>query len=87
MRSRWKGKFVKDFLYLKLDNKILVTFGSSIITQKFLGFRVLLHLGYKFKSFIIKKKMIGFRFGEFLRTKKGGRQIHLVKNKKEKKKK
>jgi ribosomal protein S19 len=39
---------------------------KKIITSFFLGQNVLVYSGNTFKSFIITKEMVGFRFGDFV---------------------
>lgn len=87
MRSKWKGNFLKKILRIKKDNLQFLAFTSSVINKSFLGFRVLMHLGNKYKSYKITKNMLGFRFGEFLIRKKLGKIIHFSKGKKKKLKK
>lgn len=85
MRSDWKGCYLKSLVIKKLDNKNFVAFSSSVINKSFIGSRVLMHLGNKYKSYKVVKNMIGFRFGEFIVRKKLGKVIHFY-NKKVKKK-
>lgn len=49
------------------------------ITSKYIGKRVFLYNGRKFFSFLIRENMIGFKFCEFVPTKRIGR-IHLKKS-------
>ncbi len=86
MRSSWKGNFIKEFKKLKKGSEDLTNYKSSIITKSFVGIRVLMHLGKEYKTFKVSEKMLGFRFGEFLKTKKEGKDIHKKKKKKKKKK-
>lgn len=50
-----------------------------------LGKRVAVYNGFTFVSFIVKRWMLGKKFGVFARTKKLGRAIHEAKNKGKKK--
>lgn len=49
---------------------------DSIITDFFLGHRVLVYNGRKFQSFVVRPSMIGYKFGEFSFTRRVGEGIH-----------
>ena len=49
---------------------------SSKIIIKFVGFTFLIHNGLFFNRIVIDKSMVGFRFGEFVLTKRMGGFIH-----------
>jgi len=52
---------------------------GAIITPNIVGKRCGVYNGYSFKSFLVSKEMVGFKFGAFVQTKKTGRQIHVKK--------
>ena len=73
----------KDFskLLIKVWDK------SSIILSIFVGFSFLIYNGKKFMPIRILKNMVGYRFGEYVLTKKIGSTIHVVSKKRKKKRK
>lgn len=52
--------------------------GASYLTEEHIHFRILLYMGKQWKPMYIIKKMVGFRLGEFKRTKKTGPRIHFL---------
>lgn len=62
------------FCYYVLDR-------SSIITKRFLGSRVVVAGDRRDISILIRRYMIGLKFGQFSFTKRTGRQIHPDKDK------
>jgi ribosomal protein S19 len=52
---------------------------SAKIPPQLVGKRFAVYNGYRFTSFIVKKYMVGRKFGEFSLTKKLGRTIHNTK--------
>lgn len=62
------------FCYYVLDR-------SSIITKRFLGSRIIVAGDRRDISILVRKHMIGLKFGQFSFTKKTGRQIHPDKDK------
>lgn len=86
-RSKWKGFFVSNQI-LKWNTDVDKKFKtpkifsrSSTILSDFLDKEVFVYNGLSFKKFLIKKEMIGQKFGEFVRTRK------FPEHKKKKKKK
>ncbi len=73
------GKFFKPF-YRNMVNKrsdYYIWSRRSLVTDKFVGKRVAVYNGRRFLSFIVRKSMIGYKFGEFSLTKKIG-AIHKI---------
>ena len=78
-RSGKAGQFFKPF-YRNMVNKrsdFYIWSRRSIVTNQFVGMRVAVYNGRKFLSFIVRKSMIGYKFGEFSITKKIG-AIHKI---------
>jgi small subunit ribosomal protein S19 len=80
--------FKKDYkkkLYvlkpLKKSKEIKIFKASFFISSNFLGKNVLVYNGKEFIPLLIKNEMIGFRFGDFITTRKG---FSVPKNKKKK---
>jgi len=74
-----KGKFFKPF-YRNMVNKrsdFYIWTRRALVTDKFVGKRVAVYNGRRFLSFIVRKSMIGYKFGEFSLTKKIG-AIHKI---------
>jgi small subunit ribosomal protein S19 len=67
MRSKWKGPFIKQKLYLK-KNKIII-FRNIEIVPAFVGFCFYVYNGKSFVNITVNEKMIGHKFGEFCFTK------------------
>lgn len=81
MRSVWKGN------YLKFNKKYISK--ASVIIDNFFHRKFLIYNGQEMKSFLVEKQQLGYRFGEFLFTRKVG-VVHkkkLIKNKTKGKKK
>src|SRR5690554_1483461 len=73
-RSGKINKFFKPF-YRNMVNKrsdFYIWARRALVTDKFVGKRVAVHNGRRFLSFIVRKSMIGYKFGEFSLTKKIG---------------
>ena len=71
-RSGKTNKFFKPF-YRNMVSKrsdFYIWTRRAIVTNKFVGKRVAVHNGRRFLSFIVRKSMIGYKFGEFSLTKK-----------------
>lgn len=77
-RSKWKkffihpsilkiGKALKDKLWMKLPK---IWCRSSTIPSILIGKRVLVHDGKEFHRIEITKQKVGYKFGEFSRTRK-----------------
>nr|YP_010147299.1 ribosomal protein S19 [Coscinodiscus wailesii]QQP21860.1 ribosomal protein S19 [Coscinodiscus wailesii] len=60
-RSFRKGPYI--------NNKKIIT-KNSLITSLFLNKTVVLYIGNTFEKVLITKEMIGFKFGEFIKTRK-----------------
>ncbi len=70
-RSKWKGPFI----HLKnLKKKMLATKISKIwsrdtvILSSFVNHKFLVHSGKKFKTLLITREKVGYKFGEFCTT-------------------
>lgn len=78
-RSNKAVKFFKPF-YRSMVNKrsdVYVWSRRALVTAEFVGKRVAVYNGRRFLSFIVRKSMVGYKFGEFSLTKKIG-AIHKI---------
>jgi ribosomal protein S19 len=78
-RSGKASKFFKPF-YRNMVSKrsdYYIWTRRALVTDKFVGKRVAVYNGRRFLSFIVRKSMIGYKFGEFSLTKKIG-AIHKI---------
>lgn len=64
---------IKD---LKGRDSYFITNRNSIISKRFLNSRVVVAGTYDSSSFLVRKSMLGFKFGQFSLTKALGRFIH-----------
>jgi ribosomal protein S19 len=64
---------IKD---LKGRDSYFITNRDSIISKRFLNLRVVVAGTHDSSSFLIRKSMLGFKFGQFSLTKALGRSIH-----------
>ena len=83
VRSKWKCKFIKYSLLMKiLKNKnrtiIRTKSRSSTILNSFIGLTIYIYNGKRFNKLIITEKMVGYKLGEFAFTRKLG-NIHKIK--------
>lgn len=78
-RSLWKGPFIKGLILKqvkfstksKKNHKIIRIFSrDSVIFPSFVGLHFEVYNGFKFVLLEIKENMIGFKFGEFVFTRK-----------------
>lgn len=78
-RSLWKGPFIEGTILkqVKINNKnkknykvIRIFSRNSVIFPSFVGLRFEIYNGFKFNTIEIKENMIGFKFGEFVFTRK-----------------
>ena len=74
-RSTWKGLFFHPSILKKTKNKQnfkskKIWSRSSVILREFVGHRFEVHDGKAFVQLTIKDEMIGFKFGEFVSTRK-----------------
>lgn len=60
-RSFRKGPYI--------NNKKTIT-KNSLITSLFINKTVVIYIGNTFEKVLITKEMIGFKFGEFIKTRK-----------------
>jgi|LauGreDrversion4_2_1035121.scaffolds.fasta_scaffold1114161_2 ribosomal protein S19 len=70
-RSKWKGPFIhyKFLKKKKLFNKISkIWLRNSIILSSFINQKFLIHNGKVFKTFVVTREKIGYKFGEFCTT-------------------
>lgn len=90
MRSSWKGDYYPRSLVAlsktdKFDDKKRFRYRlfsrSSFIPSFLLGNRVLVHVGNRFSSVVIRPEMVNLRFGQFYLTKRLGTSIHSSKKK------
>ncbi len=75
-RSLWKLPFSKEVLFFKVftndkEKKTITLFlKSSTIFPAFVGQNFLVYNGKKFINMQVQLHMVGFRFGDFINTKK-----------------
>lgn len=90
VRSTWKNYFIDFALIkqLKQQKKVFYIWSRrSTIIESFVNKIVFVYNGKKFDKLIITPEMIGFKFGDFIFTKKRGKIIHkIIKTKKKSKK-
>lgn len=84
-----QNRVFKDYVDLKLKKsfKLQIWKRSLTIRKKYFGFlnpNVEIYNGKSFYSFLLKKSLIGYKFGSFSFTRK--KTLHLKKNNKKKKK-
>jgi ribosomal protein S19 len=60
-RSLRKGPYI---------NSKKTIFKNSLITSAFINKTVIVYTGNSFENVLITKEMIGFKFGEFIKTRK-----------------
>ena len=61
---------------MQFTNHRRVVCSASTITFEFVGQQVAVYNGQLFQNFSVLPAMVGFKFGEFIRTKKLGSAIH-----------
>lgn len=66
-RAKWKINVIQEPFF---EKKILVQTRNSVITSQVVGKIVKIHSGKKFIFFKITPDQIGFKFGEFVTTRK-----------------
>lgn len=79
-RSLWKGPFIENNVLRKVKKvekiknvtyKLLRIWSrNSVIFPTFVGLHFEIYNGKKFVPLLIKKKMVGLKFGEFIMTRK-----------------
>lgn len=80
-RSRWKGVYIKPE-QLKETSTFSRVSRSSTVIPKFSGQTFKVHNGKSFREVTVTKEMLGYKFGEFSKT----RSEFAFKKKKKKKK-
>lgn len=84
-RSMWKKPYSKKFIFKSLfinksnkkNDAIFIRSRNSIIFPSFIGSTFYVYNGKKFVSLRISDNMIGYKFGEFIITRK--RVLHKKK--------
>lgn len=80
-RSKWKGKFISNvFLKKTLKKQKKIWSRSSTITADFIGQTISVYNGKEFKNIYITRNKIGFKFGQFIFTRKYTQKYKLNKN-------
>lgn len=69
-RSKWKGNFLSKFLIKKESQITKIWTRNSVIPSKLLGQSVSIYNGQFFKKLLITQEKIGFKFGDFVLTRK-----------------
>lgn len=82
-RSVWKGLFLKKFLVKKFLNKIWSR--NCSIPFSCVNRKVLVYNGKEFKRIFITREKVGYKFGEFVYTRKFTKKVKTIKNNKQKK--
>lgn len=93
-KSNWRLKFIsksvmsriiKEALNFKINKKrIKIISKSSTIPKSLNNITFLIHRGINYRMLKIVKPLIGFKFGEFILTRKPHVYIKKIKNKKTK---
>jgi ribosomal protein S19 len=85
-RSLWKGNFIDSFLLWNNNKKkAMIWSRRSTITANLIGQTVFVHNGKEFKRLYITRAKVGFKFGQFIFTRKytqkykQGKRIQQVK--------
>jgi ribosomal protein S19 len=74
MRSKWKGPFLSKHVFKTLQKKlnvnknIVIYSKSSSILFNFIDYMFKIYNGLTFKILIVKKNMVGSKFGEYMFT-------------------
>lgn len=84
-RSKWKSPFLDKLTLKNIKQKKVEVKRNSEILPFFEGKSIKIHNGKTYSELLIDKHMIGYKFGEFVPTRK--RYIYKSKKKKKKKKK
>lgn len=72
-RSKWKGPYVDKNLIntkMSLEKEIKTDSRNSEIIPKFVGYTFRIHNGKSFINVQVNEEMIGYKFGEFVFTRK-----------------
>ena len=79
-RSLWKGPFIENNVLRKVKKVekiknqtyklVRIWSRNSVIFRTFVGLNFEIYNGKKFISLLIKKNMVGLKFGEFVPTRK-----------------
>lgn len=77
-RSKYKGPFFKSNLIEKNNKKIKIYNKNLIILPEYVDHFIKIYNGKTFINLKINNKMIGYKFGEFIYT----RKKHVYKKKK-----
>lgn len=70
-RSKWKGPFIHHTFLRKniFEHELFIIWArNSIVLSHFIGYKFLIHSGYKFKRCHITREKVGYKFGEFCTT-------------------
>jgi len=69
-RSNWKGNFIEKSILKKVKKDIKIWCRYSVIPSNLIGFFVFIHNGKEFKKILITREKVGFKFGDFVLTRK-----------------
>ena len=69
-RSIWKNSIILNENFKDFNKKIKITNRNSIISSDFLNKKVSIYNGKVFINIFIDKNKIGYKFGEFVYTRK-----------------
>ena len=69
-RSKWKGSFLSRCLIKKESQISKIWIRNSVIPVKLLGLSVSVYNGQFFKKLLVTQEKIGFKFGDFVLTRK-----------------
>ena len=79
-RSIWKGVFLKRFLLKKMPHKVWSR--NCSIPFNCVGQKILVHNGKEFKKIFITREKVGYKFGEFVFTRKFTKKVLKIKKQK-----
>lgn len=72
-RSKWKGPVIVKQLQTKIKDKrkkIVIYDRSAVVTNSLIGKSVFIHSGRDLIKTFISRDKVGFKFGEFVYTKR-----------------
>jgi len=69
-RSNWKGNFIEKSILKKAEKDIRIWCRHSVVPSNFVGLSVFIHNGKEFKKILITREKVGFKFGDFVLTRK-----------------
>lgn len=78
-RSKWKSNIIKTSLRQKLYNKpIKIWKKNEAISNFLIGKNILIYNGKIFKKINVTRNKVGYKFGEFITTRKFNKKIKKI---------